>query len=53
MTWNFESILLYAGAALCVLSVLILLLVLLLLSGKKKLIQKQLELEYGKRPDAK
>ena len=50
MTWDLESMLLYAGAALCVLSVLALLLALVLISGKKKLIEKKLELEYGKRP---
>lgn len=51
MNWSLETILLYAGAALCALSLLALLLSLLLLSGKKRLIEKQLELDYGKRPE--
>ena len=50
---DMETILLYAGSALCAVSIAALLVSLLLLRGRKKLIEKQLELEYGKRPEVK
>lgn len=50
---SIETILIYAGIALCAVSVIAMLAGQLLLAAKKNLIKKQLELDYGKRPETK